>query len=152
MDEALALQMGLAAAGIAALSAVPKIHQRLQLSRAKHRSLAGHSRWAKRIAGWIPGYAYDEAEFFGSDGAPAEVVARRRAALARLQAQCAQRYPRTLALTAQAMGGLSDLQLTASYRVPYQYAPVLRQHLKVGAFMQSAQGGHTHRSGWQHLL
>ena len=32
--------------------------ERLRLSRAKHRSLAGHARIAKRIASLIPGYAY----------------------------------------------------------------------------------------------
>jgi glutamate-1-semialdehyde 2,1-aminomutase len=41
--------------------------RRLELSRAKHRSLAGHARMAKRVAALIPGYAYDEAGFFGSD-------------------------------------------------------------------------------------
>ena len=47
----------------------PKAKQRLELSRAKHRSLAGHSRIAKRIAGLLPGYNYDETVFFNSDGA-----------------------------------------------------------------------------------
>ncbi len=65
----------------AALSlALPRLHRRLQLSRAKHRSLAGHSRMAKRVAGLLPGYAYDEVRFFGADGAPPELQARRRAA------------------------------------------------------------------------
>ena len=53
----------------------PKAKQRLELSRAKHRSLAGHSRIAKRIAGLLPGYNYDETVFFNSDGASSAVVA-----------------------------------------------------------------------------
>ena len=28
---------------------------RLLLSRAKHRSLAGHPRWARRLSRWLPG-------------------------------------------------------------------------------------------------
>ena len=36
----------------------------------------GHSRMAKRVAAQVPGYAYDEAQFFASDGAPGGV--RRR--------------------------------------------------------------------------
>jgi len=41
--------------GLAALLAVsPKIKQRIELSRAKHRSLAGHSRMAKRLAANYP--------------------------------------------------------------------------------------------------
>src|SRR5262245_4849857 len=51
--------------------ALPRAKRRLELSRAKHRSLAGHSRIAKRLAAWLPGYAYDEAQFYASDGAPA---------------------------------------------------------------------------------
>jgi hypothetical protein len=46
------------------LAPLPRARRRLQLSRAKHRSLAGHSRIAKRVAALIPGYAYDEARFF----------------------------------------------------------------------------------------
>ena len=62
--------------GLAALLALgPKIKQRIELSRAKHRSLAGHSRLAKRLARLMPGYSLDEARFFSCDGAPAEVMA-----------------------------------------------------------------------------
>ena len=37
--------------------AVQKVVQRLGLSMAKHPSLAGHLRMAKRFAKWVPGYA-----------------------------------------------------------------------------------------------
>ena len=90
MDGTLVLSaLALAVAGAVA---GPKAQRRLALSRAKHRSLAGHSRWAKRIAGWLPGYAYDETRFFASDDAPAEVVARRRAGFTRLAGHLAQRH------------------------------------------------------------
>ena len=52
MDESLALS----ALALGALAwTLPRAKRRLELSRAKHRSLAGHARIAKRIAGWIPG-------------------------------------------------------------------------------------------------
>ncbi|WP_088280023.1 aminotransferase class III-fold pyridoxal phosphate-dependent enzyme [Ideonella sp. A 288] len=131
----------LAAAALAAAAAcTPMAWRRLQLSRAKHRSLGGHSRMAKRVAALIPGYFYDEAQFFGSDGAPPEAIARRRAGLDRLSALYAQRFARTLALTTDAAPGISDLQFTGRYRVPFQYGEVLRRHLRIGAFMQSASG------------
>jgi glutamate-1-semialdehyde 2,1-aminomutase len=119
---------------------LPKAKQRLELSRAKHRSLAGHSRWAKRIAGWIPGYAYDEDRFFGSDGAPQEVVAQRRAGFAHLSALYAERFPKSVAITEQARASISDLQFTGSYRVPFQYSPYLRAHLKTGSFLRASAG------------
>jgi glutamate-1-semialdehyde 2,1-aminomutase len=95
---------------------------------------------AKRVAALIPGYAYDEDRFFSSDGAPPEVQARRRAGFAALSALYAQRYARSAALTAETREGLSDLQFTGSYRVPFQYSPYLRAHLKLGGFLQSSQG------------
>src|ERR1700719_2244290 len=72
----------------------------LDLSRAKHPSLAGHSRIARRIASLIPHYEYDEARFFRSDDPPEEVATRRRAGLMRLSAHYQRRFARTVALTA----------------------------------------------------
>jgi glutamate-1-semialdehyde 2,1-aminomutase len=126
-------------AGALALAA-PMIKRRIDLSRAKHRSLAGHSRMAKRLARWLPGYAYDETEFFACDGAPPDVVARRRAAFEALAEGLARRHPKTLAMTAQAREGLADLQFTGRYRVPFQFSPIVSERLKVGAFVQSADG------------
>jgi glutamate-1-semialdehyde 2,1-aminomutase len=120
--------------------ALPKAKRRLELSRAKHTSLTGHSRMAKRVASLLPGYAYDEERFFGSDGAPSEVTARRRAGFGRLSTLYAERFPRSAAMTAQARDAIPDLQFTGSYRVPYQYSPYLRQHLKTGSFLAGSSG------------
>jgi glutamate-1-semialdehyde 2,1-aminomutase len=136
MDETLTLS----ALALGALSLLPAAKRRLELSRAKHRSLAGHSRLAKRIARLVPGYAYDEREFFASDGAPDDVAGQRRTALVRLGAEFARRFPRSIALTERARESISDLRFTGSYRVPFQYAPLLREHLKVGAFVSAADG------------
>jgi glutamate-1-semialdehyde 2,1-aminomutase len=43
-------------------------------------------------------------------------------------------------MTAEAREIISDLQFTGAYRVPFQFSPLVRQHLKVGAFIQSADG------------
>ncbi len=120
--------------------ALPKVRRRIELSRAKHRPLSGHARMAKRVVALIPGYAYDEEAFFGCDGAPPEVVARRRAGFAALADLYAQRYPRTAASTALARETLSDLQFTSRYRVPFQFSPYLREHLKPGSFLRASQG------------
>ena len=137
MNEPLLLG-ALAAASAAVL--LPMARQRLELSLAKHRSLTGHSRMAKRVARMLPGYAYDEARFFGSDSAPAEVQAQRRAGFMQLAHTLRTRHPKSLALTRQAREGLSDLQFTGAYRVPYQYGPYLREHIAVGAFVQRTDG------------
>ena len=137
--ETLSLTSVALASATAALL-LPKIHRRLQLSLAKHRSLGGHSRMAKRVAALIPGYAYDEPRFFNCDDAPDGVVQRRRQGFARLSSELNGRHSASIELTRQTRDGLSDLQFTASYRVPFQFSPYLRKHLAVGAFVQRADG------------
>jgi glutamate-1-semialdehyde 2,1-aminomutase len=128
----------LAVAGLAA--AWPYARQRLALSRAKHPSLTGHSRMARRVAALVPGYAYDEAHFFGSDGAPEAVQAQRRAGFMRLAALLGARHSASIALTQQARERISDLQFTGAYRVPFQYSAYLSRHLAVGTFVQRSDG------------
>ena len=131
----------LSALAVAALaSLLPAARRRLQLSVAKHPSLTGHSKLAKRVAALVPGYAYDEARFFQSDGASDAVAAQRRAGLAALSALFRQRFARSSAMTAEAVEGLSDLQFTSAYRVPYPYSPYLRQHLRMPGFVASSDG------------
>ena len=140
MDDTFALS-ALTLGSLGALAwTLPKARRRLALSRAKHRSLAGHSRWAKRIAGWIPGLSYDEDRFFTSDGAPADVVSRRRAGFQRLCALYGERYARSIEASTEARDYLPDLQFTGSYRVPFQYSAYLREHLRSGSFLQAASG------------
>lgn len=127
--------------GLAVLAVFsPKIKRRIELSRAKHRSLAGHSRMAKRLARWMPGYSLGEDRFFNCDGAPAEVAERRKAAFFELAKTLQTRHERSLHTTQQAREHISDLQFTAAYRVPFPFSKLVREHLKVGAFLQSAQG------------
>jgi glutamate-1-semialdehyde 2,1-aminomutase len=117
-----------------------KAQLRLQLSRAKHRSLAGHARWSRRFAALVPFYEYGEAEFFSADSAPAQVVAERRAGFAKLATLFAQRFEKTAALTASVASGVSDLQFTARYRVPFQFSSFVRQHFKLGSMVESSSG------------
>jgi len=117
-----------------------KIRLRLQLSRAKHRSLAGHSRMARRFAGLVPFYEYGEARFFRADGAPEAVAATRRAGFMRLAATLAARAPKNAALTAAVIDSISDLQFTSRYRVPFQFSRFARAHMPSGAFVESSAG------------
>ncbi|MBP0446996.1 aminotransferase class III-fold pyridoxal phosphate-dependent enzyme [Roseomonas sp. SSH11] len=129
------------AAGAGALCALlVKGRARLRLSRAKYRSLTGHARMARRVASMIPFYEFGEDSFFRTDDAPEEVVARRRAGFFRLAAEYRERFPQTLAMTAAAREGLSDLQFTSAYRVPFQYSRFFRKHLAAGSFLASSSG------------
>jgi glutamate-1-semialdehyde 2,1-aminomutase len=137
MDENLWMY-ALGAAALAPL--LPALKRRFELSQAKHRSLAGHSRMAKRVARLVPFYAYGEDRFFNSDGAPQDVAERRRAGLKRLGDTLRERAPKSIAMTAEAQVGVSDMQFTSSYRVPYQYAGLLREYVKTGSFVASSEG------------
>jgi glutamate-1-semialdehyde 2,1-aminomutase len=125
---------------IVAVFALLALRTRLELSLAKHRSLAGHSRMAHRIAALIPYYEYDEARVFCCDDAPGEIAVRRRAGFMRLAALYRERFAQTLKQTDAVADGISDLQFTGAYRVPFQFSCFVRQHLRPGAFVQSSSG------------
>jgi len=114
--------------------------RRLQLSLAKHPSLVGHSRMAKRVAGFLPGFSYGEERFFSSDDAPADVVNRRRAAFRRLADLFAERHPQSIAQSIAAAERVSDMQFTRAYRVPFPFSRYFREHLKLGGFVESSDG------------
>jgi glutamate-1-semialdehyde 2,1-aminomutase len=122
------------------LLATPRLLRRLQLSRAKHRSIAGHARWGRRLARLIPYYEYDETQFFRADDAPENIGEQRRAAFRRLAALYAQRFINTVRQTNEVQDEISDLQFTARYRVPFQFSRLVRQHLNAGSFVVSSSG------------
>jgi len=142
VNETLELQsMVLAVVGsAAAFAAFRKIKARAELSLAKHRSLAGHPRTARRLAALLPSYSYDEQMVFAVDGAPSEVVAKRKAAFESMVAEIGQRFPKTLAAGASVIDGLSDMQFVSAYRVPYQFKAMVKKGLKIGSFLQSSSG------------
>ncbi|MGA2399796.1 MAG: aminotransferase class III-fold pyridoxal phosphate-dependent enzyme [Steroidobacteraceae bacterium] len=113
---------------------------RLQLSRAKHRSLAGHARMARRFAGLVPYYEYGEERLFRADEAPDEIAAARRTAFMRLAATLSERSPKNAALTASVIDAVSDLKFTSRYRIPFQFSRFVREHMKIGAFVESTSG------------
>jgi glutamate-1-semialdehyde 2,1-aminomutase len=129
------------AATAAALS-VPlvKVKRRLELSRAKHRSLTGHARLARRIASLIPFYEYDEHRLFRSDDPPEDIAIRRRDGFLRLASIYRERFARSSALTAELRSGAADLQFVSAYRVPFQYSSFVRRHLTVGSVLESSDG------------
>jgi len=88
----------------------------------------------------VPFYEYDESRFFATDGAPEE---HRRGAARRFHA-AQQGVCRALQedadLTDEMAGGVSDLQFTSRYRVPFQFSAYVRRHFKSGGFVDSSSG------------
>ena len=140
MDSHLPI-LSLATAAVAGTAAaVPKLRARLALSRAKHRSLTGHAKMSRLVARLIPFYEFDIDDFFGSDGAPAQIATQRQDGFFRLASLYRDRFAKGRALTLQASEQISDLQFTESYRVPFQYSRLVREHLGTSAFVQSSAG------------
>src|ERR1700677_406598 len=122
MDSPLSI-LSLSAAAIAGAAATfPKLQARLALSRAKHRSLTGHSKMSRRVARLIPFYEFDINDFF------------------RLAGIYQDRFAKSRQMTAEAATRISDLRFTETYRVPFQYSRLVREHLGAGAFVQSSAG------------
>ncbi len=129
---------GLGAAAVA--TSVVTLKKRLELSQAKHRSLAGHARISRRLATFLPFYEYGEDRFFCADGASAEIATRRRDGFARLSALYKTRFAETIRRTTEASEAISDLQFTAAYRVPFQFSRYVKAHLPSAAFVQASDG------------
>src|SRR6266702_974679 len=140
MDSSLPILSFAGVAVMATAAAYPKLRARLALSRAKHGSLAGHSKMSRRVARLIPFYEFDINDFFRSDGAPAALATQRQDGFFRLARLYRDRFARSREMTLQASAKISDLQFTEAYRVPFQYSRLVREHLGTGAFVQSSAG------------
>ena len=142
MNESIGISTVLmAGVGSAALfAAFQKVRARAELSLAKHKSLAGHPRTAKRIAALLPTYHYDESQVFSLDGAPPAIVAQRKAAFETMVGTIQKRFPVTLAAGASVVDSLSDLQFVSAYRVPFQFRALVDRGLKIGSFLQASDG------------
>jgi len=117
-----------------------KLKGRIALSKSKHRSLTGHARIARRVAAMVPFYEYDQQGFFRADEPPDEIARQREAGFRRLSARFDERFGKTVELTEEIRDGVSDLQFTDAYRVPFQFSRYTRENLKVGVFLKSSSG------------
>jgi len=95
---------------------------------------------AKRLARLLPGYHFDEQAFFKCDNAPVDIENLRKQAFYRIAATLKERHPLSLEASAAAREYISDMQFISAYRVPFQFSPLVQEHLKVGSFLQSSTG------------
>jgi glutamate-1-semialdehyde 2,1-aminomutase len=140
MDSSLPILSLSAAAMAGAAAAFPKLKARLELSRAKHRSLTGHSKMSRRVARLLPFYEFSADQYFNTDGAPPDIAAQRKDAFFALAKLYAERYAMGRQMTAEAASRISDLQFTRAYRVPFQFSRLVQENLGTSAFMASSAG------------
>src|ERR1700721_1263630 len=115
MDSSLPILSLSAVAVVGAAATFPKIKARLELSRAKHRSLSGHSKMSRRVARLLPFYEFSADKYFNADGAPAEIASQRRGAFFGVAKLYAERYAKGRQMTAEAAPHLSALQFPPAH-------------------------------------
>jgi glutamate-1-semialdehyde 2,1-aminomutase len=140
MDSSLPILSLSAVAVVGAAATFPRIKARLELSRAKHRSLSGHSKMSRRVARLLPFYEFSADKYFNADGAPPEIAGQRKDAFFALAKLYAERYAKGRQMTAEAVTHISDLQFTRAYRVPFQFSRLVRENLGTSAFVASSAG------------
>ena len=127
-------------AAILGLWLLRKILIRLQLSRAKHPSLNGHSKMSRRLARLTRFFDYGPERYFSSDLAPEDVAGKRRAAMERLRQRLAAKAPETLRYSRSLESAISDVQFTSHYRVPFPFRSLLPAEFKYGSIVTQTHG------------
>lgn len=113
---------------------------RLLLSRAKHPSLRGHSKWSRRIARLVPYFDYGDIGFLCSDNAPTEIVRNRQRAIDRLKEHFQTRQSKSIQLTRELESSISDIHFTQTYRVPFPYREPINRMFKSSSFAVETSG------------
>lgn len=125
---------------IAIFYVLRRIFIRLRLSRAKHPSLRGHSKWSRRISRFIPYFEYDSKNFYCSDGAPEDIAKKRRQGMDKLKQRIQQRSPETIKFSQSLTSSISDVNFTSNYRVPFPFRKFLSDEFKTGAIADETSG------------
>lgn len=119
------------------------LYRLLERARAHWLTFRAHSPTpfvARTLAPIVATYKYTEAEFYGVDGAPEEVQAKRRAGLNKLsKAFDALCGPVARELNEQ-LRNLSDVRFTDTNRVPHAFQTVVRSKLKLGFIAAESDG------------
>ena len=129
-----------AAALGAAVVLLRKLTIRLQLSRAKHPSIAGHARMSKRLARLVPFYEYEPVAAFRSDGADDALAEKRRQAFDRLAGKLSCGSPHTLQASRELEPYVADMQFTNAYRVPFQYRRLVQEKFQPASMVEASEG------------
>lgn len=113
---------------------------RLQLSKAKHRSISGHSKWSRRIAALVPYFEYDQEHFFACDGAPNDIVDKRKQGVHDLDKINNSQNNRSTQFVESLEDSISDVQFTTAYRVPFPFRKQLSKALRLGTIVEETKG------------
>lgn len=126
-----------AALAILGAFTVFKLTRRLELSLAKHPSLLGHSKMLRFFTKFVPYYRLEKEDFFVCDGADKRTGNQREAAFFELAERLKPDDSSTSELLRE---NLSDVDFTNRYRIPYQFADLVGQHLGIDGLVSESAG------------
>ena len=95
------------------------------------------SRW---MSSWITAHHYTQDSFFDADGADAASVDRRKSALDRLSSVLGARHARSAEWGNGIREGFSDLRFADANRVPFPFAPIMRERFNLTTVVTASDG------------
>jgi len=95
---------------------------------------------SRRLSSWVTAHHYTGDAFFTADGADAPLVARRMRALDRLSDSLGTRFQRSAAWGDGIRDGFSDLRFADANRVPFPFAPLMRDKFNLTTAVTASEG------------
>ncbi len=95
---------------------------------------------SRRLSLWVSAHHYDKDTFFAADGAPADILNRRVRALDRLSDSLNARFRRSASWGDGIREGFSDLRFADANRVPFPFAPLMREKFNLTTVVTASDG------------
>jgi glutamate-1-semialdehyde 2,1-aminomutase len=95
---------------------------------------------SRRLSTWISAHYYTDDGFFDADGADAVTVERRKRALGYLSMALGARHGRSAEWGEAIREGFSDLRFADANRVPFPFAPMMRERFNLTTVVTSSSG------------
>jgi glutamate-1-semialdehyde 2,1-aminomutase len=95
---------------------------------------------SRRLSSWVSAHHYTPDTFFTADGASGAIVDRRMRALDRLSASLGDRFARSAEWGNASSDGFSDLRFADANRVPFPFAPLMREKFNLTTVVTESNG------------
>jgi glutamate-1-semialdehyde 2,1-aminomutase len=95
---------------------------------------------SRRLSAWVSAHHYSGDAFFTADGADSGLVDRRMRALDRLSASLGSRFSRSAEWGDSIREGFSDLRFADANRVPFPFAPLMREKFNLTTVVTASEG------------
>jgi glutamate-1-semialdehyde 2,1-aminomutase len=116
------------------------VTRRLITAVVTYRALAWVPTISRRLSSWVSAHHYSSDAFYTADGADDALVTRRTRALDRLADSLRSRFSRSAAWGDGIREGFSDLRFADANRVPFPFAPLMRDKFNLTTVVTASDG------------